>query len=568
MELKEERIEILFNGEYQREFTIPIYQRPYSWTTDQCEQLWDDLKEFTSSSEDNQENKYFLGSIVTFKNENNKHEVIDGQQRLTTLTLLLKAFEIKTADKENIKEIKKCLWKLDKHNKPSDNLRIDSTVAYQDDKNVFEDILKLDPDNDDISKKIKEIKTQKANKHYIDNFEYFVNKINTSLTESRFITEFADMLFGILNNCIVLHIKADNQEDALRIFSTLNNRGLPLADADIFKAKMYDNSDNRETFIKDWQYLEKKCDIFEEKDNNPIDELFTMYMYYLRTKNNIKSSTTIGLRNFFETEQKDVLTQKEKIKETIDNLKLLVDFWDKIYNENFDNKETQKRLNVLKYAPNKMWKYIVSVYYMFNQENSEKEFVQFLDKTIAFFWGATVNNITLGSCKGPIFKAMANIKNKENIELVLPNETNEENTRNSLEIYSFTNGRPITRAMLMWWSVLEKKEDLNTATKYDIEHIYSRNFQKELEGLEDNKYLEFLGNKSLLEKRVNILASDNGFEVKCRNYYKYSKIEEMQNIGEKYKYTFGQEEIIKRNDEMIDAFIQFLKDNNVLATTK
>lgn len=563
IDAKNESIEKLFHDERTRRFIIPDYQRPYSWTIEQCEKLWEDLNDFTLPENDNfdpDNDQYFLGSIVTFKNEKNQHEVIDGQQRLTTLTLLLKAFQ-KRVSKERAKNISECLYVLNELNETKDELRIDSNVANVEEKDIFKIILNLTGEVDNISKEIEE---KYKNSHYLQNFKYFVDKTNTKSTTNNDL-----MLIRILNNCIVLHIKANNQEDALRIFSTLNNRGLPLADADIFKARMYGKCgdyNDKEEFIKSWQYLTEKCNIFENKDNNPIDELFTMYMYYLRTKNDIKSSTTIGLRNFFENEQKDVLTQKEEIKETIYNLKLLVDFWEKIYNENFDNKEIKKRLNVLKYAPNKMWKYIVSVYYMFNQENYEKEFVQFLDKTIAFFWGATVNSITLGSCKGPIFKAMANIKNKENIELILPNETNEENTRNSLNIYSFTNGRPITRAMLMWWSILHNNEDLDINHKYDIEHIYARNYQNVYEGLSDNKYLEYLGNKSLLEKSVNIPAGPNGFEVKCKKHYKKSKIKEMQNIGEKYNYTFGQKEIINRNDEMINDFIEFLKNNNVLAT--
>jgi len=80
-------IMLLFSDK-KSDFLIPDYQRPYAWDESQCQTLWDDI--FTFAFPDNNYQKfekneeYFLGSIVTFENENNKKEVIDGQQRLTT----------------------------------------------------------------------------------------------------------------------------------------------------------------------------------------------------------------------------------------------------------------------------------------------------------------------------------------------------------------------------------------------------------------------------------------------------------------------------------------------------
>src|SRR5437764_2961102 len=72
-------------------FTIPLYQRPYAWTTEQAEELFDDLLIFAGDSREQIEelNPYFLGSIVLIKGEKPEALVVDGQQRLTTLTILL-----------------------------------------------------------------------------------------------------------------------------------------------------------------------------------------------------------------------------------------------------------------------------------------------------------------------------------------------------------------------------------------------------------------------------------------------------------------------------------------------
>lgn len=105
------------------DFLIPDYQRLYAWDDQQCQTLWDDLFLFSFPNnncdefDDNEE--YFLGSIVTFKNENGKSEVIDGQQRLTTLLLILRAFYDKFSnmqDRNSIltrERIEKCIWKTD-----------------------------------------------------------------------------------------------------------------------------------------------------------------------------------------------------------------------------------------------------------------------------------------------------------------------------------------------------------------------------------------------------------------------------------------------------------------------
>lgn len=73
-------------------FLIPDYQRPYAWEEDECQTLWDDI--FSFAFPDNNKDsfkandEYFLGAIVTYKNDRGQSEVIDGQQRLTTILLL------------------------------------------------------------------------------------------------------------------------------------------------------------------------------------------------------------------------------------------------------------------------------------------------------------------------------------------------------------------------------------------------------------------------------------------------------------------------------------------------
>ncbi|HAW59701.1 MAG TPA: hypothetical protein DCX03_11985, partial [Bacteroidales bacterium] len=323
LNVDQKTIMLLFSDK-KSDFLIPDYQRPYAWEETQCQTLWDDI--FSFAFPDNNCDKfdsneeYFLGSIVTFENENNKQEVIDGQQRLTTLMLLLRAFYAKFGNmqdeksKSTQKRISQCLWKTNEFGEANLNvLKIDSEVATDNDKEEFLDILKTGNVN----------KEQQSN--YAKNYRFFQEKIDAFLNE--YPSYFAYLPARILGNCILLPVEAESQDTALRIFSTLNDRGLPLSDADIFKAqfyKYYSVKSAKESFIEQWKELEEVCGrIFRPLNGTPMDELFTRYMYFIRAKQGNKSSTTEALRKFYEKDKYSILKKDE----TLPNLKILATFW-------------------------------------------------------------------------------------------------------------------------------------------------------------------------------------------------------------------------------------------------
>ena len=235
LNVDQKTIKDLFQSK-KADFLIPDYQRPYAWGEAECRTLWDDIFTFAIPDEGRTDfdsnSEYFLGPIVTFKNNDDKMEVIDGQQRLTTLMLLLRAYYSKFAhmqDKASVstkQNIEKCLWKTDEFGEPDmTQLKIDSEVATDNDKDEFLSILKTGVAS-------KEMKSK-----YAHNFRFFQECIDDFL--SKYPTYFAYLPTRIMNNCILLPIEAESQDTALRIFSTLNDRAKPLSDADIFKAQFY-----------------------------------------------------------------------------------------------------------------------------------------------------------------------------------------------------------------------------------------------------------------------------------------------------------------------------------------
>lgn len=267
-------------------FIIPEYQRPYAWTTDEAETLFEDIWEFaTTIGGLDQNGSYFLGSIVSFENEDGEQEIIDGQQRITSLFLLLRAIYTKLTQGDDantdaaqnfIRQIEPAIWRTDNRTGKVDynNILLTSKVVDNEGNEVLRNILKEGVANPD------------SNDNYSKNYIHFQKLYNSHCEKSPL--KIYDFIYALLNQAILLPISADSQDTALTIFSTLNNRGLPLSDADIFKAKIYNNlNDNdKEAFISQWKTLEREATEAHES----IQQLFYYYMFYLRAKENDNTS--------------------------------------------------------------------------------------------------------------------------------------------------------------------------------------------------------------------------------------------------------------------------------------
>ena len=575
LNVDQKTIMLLFSDK-KSDFLIPDYQRPYAWEEGQCQTLWDDI--FTFAFPDNNSDKfesneeYFLGSIVMFENDNSKKEVIDGQQRLTTLMLLLRAFYAKFGNmqdensKSTRERIAQCLWRTNEFGQPDlSKLKIDSEVATDNDKHEFLEILRTGVVSKDQKSK------------YAKNYHFFQEKIDNFLSE--YPSYFAYLPARILGNCILLPIDAESQDTALRIFSTLNDRGLPLSDADIFKAqfyKHYTTKNLKDKFIEQWRELEEITSrIFKPLNGTPMDELFTRYMYYVRAKQGIKSSTTEALRKFYEKDKYNILKQDE----TLSNLKILVDFWNDIYNQNTDrfSGKILKKLFILNSAPNGMWTYFLSVYFLHNKNGKEQleeqKLDEFLNKTIAFVWAYAFINPGVNALRTPVYAEMINIVTDKSVSFD-DHKFEEHTLRTALNNFEFKNGRPITRSMLTWWAFKIDHQEIPTlSTIFDIEHIFARKRQENDKSLSNTKHLEVLGNKSLLEDKINIRASDYRFRDKTKYYKGFTNdkgqnkagtiISELVNLADNNS-DFTEQDIINRTEKMLNEFIDFLDQKNLL----
>ena len=556
------------------DFLIPDYQRPYAWGEDECATLWDDLFAFAFPNDDAEQfnsasDEYFLGPIVTFKNDDDKLEIIDGQQRLTTIMLLLRAFYDKFAnmkDKQSVKTrelIEGCVWKTDEFGDPDmDRLKIDSEVASDGDKEEFLGILRTGTVDDSWKSA------------YANNFKYFLKKISELVNEWPTYTGYLAM--RILNNVILLPIEAESQDTALRIFSTLNDRGLPLSDADIFKSQFYkffSDSGRKDEFIRRWKRLEEITgSVFSPQHGTPMDELFTRYMYYERALEGNRNTTTQGLRDFYGRNAYALLKREE----TLDNLEALAVFWRKVDAGEGFTERVLRQLFILRYAPNGMWTYLVSVWFLAkrddNNELEEPAFYEFLRLIIGFVFAYAVERPGVNALRSPVYPELINIVNGEEVTFS-EYRFNPADIKSRFNSYVFTNQRPITRSMLVWWAFENPDQPLlDTDTVLEVEHIYARRRNQD-EPLKSRSNLEALGNKAMLEKNVNIRAADYRFEDK-KSYYRGfktekgqlrpgTKIRELVELAETHE-DFTEQDIEVRTASIIDAFVDYLGKVNLL----
>jgi len=375
-----------------------------------------------------------------------------------------------------------------------------------------------------------------------------------------------------------LPIEAESQDTALRIFSTLNDRGKPLSDTDIFKAqfyKYYSDKGQKDVFIQRWKELEALCaDVFTAISGSPMDELFTRYMYYERAKLNIKQTTTEALRKFYEKDKYAILKRDE----TFGNLEKLASFWKSVASQDDSvfSERILKRLSILNNAPNGMWTYLLSVYFMkYSDENGlldEDKLYVFLNRMIAFIWTYAVMRPGVNALRTPAYPAMIDIVNGKEVDFAdFKFDTNQ--VRTMLTNYEFTNQRPITRSMLAWWAYSDENQQLiSNDTTLEVEHIFSRQRQINEKGLKDKNSLESLGNKALLEKGINIRASDYRFEDKKKYYLGFTndkgkvkegtKVYELKNMAQT-RDDFQESDIVNRKKVIIEAFIAFIADNKL-----
>ena len=261
----------IFSSDF--EYVIPSYQRPYAWTADHATALFEDLIAFFQAE---QEEGYFLGSIVLIKAEDNAYaQVIDGQQRLTTLTILLAAMACAN-DGEDRDELRPYI--LEPGKKMEGILPKPRLALRERDRAFFAKYIQ----NLQLAALIDSDASSLDNESQVNiraNARYFVQATAEALPTTEKLRAFVTFL---LTRCYLVAVSTASQDSAFRVFSVMNSRGLDLQPTDIIKAdtigKLKSESERQEYNDK-WEEMEV------ELTRDGFRDLFTyLRMIYAKEK--------------------------------------------------------------------------------------------------------------------------------------------------------------------------------------------------------------------------------------------------------------------------------------------
>ncbi len=263
-------------------YQIPIYQRPYQWTEENCEKLLDDLFE---DYEKDRESDYFCGSLVLVKSDPDSktetYDVVDGQQRLSTFILLAKVLDTLYSERLDPKlksqEYLQESWS-DRHEYEGKKKkkRLDFDLVGSSAKKDFQDALDFFDDLDaSKGKDSKSNDPSKGKNSYLKNAVCLKDYL-----EKKEIKNINNFIKWLYSNVKFITIICPSIDKALRIFNVLNTRGLALNATDIFKGellKKLTEEKEQEELATRWENLYQKC-----SDNDlTIETLFSWYLDYL-----------------------------------------------------------------------------------------------------------------------------------------------------------------------------------------------------------------------------------------------------------------------------------------------
>ncbi|MFP6111076.1 DUF262 domain-containing protein [Helicobacter pylori] len=249
-------------------YQIPIYQRPYQWTEENCEKLLDDL---FFNYEDDRESDYFCGSLVLILiGEDSKkaktYDIVDGQQRLSTFILLAKV--LSALYSERLTEESKDYLQESLITKYGKKDRLNFSAVGFNSKKDFQYALTSFNDAPINNNKNNYLKNAICLKNYLRKKE---------------IEDINDFIEWLYLKVVFITITCPNADKALRIFNVLNARGLALNATDIFKGELLKElakEEDQKKLVSRWNALSQKC-----SDNDlTMETLFSWYLDYLEPK--------------------------------------------------------------------------------------------------------------------------------------------------------------------------------------------------------------------------------------------------------------------------------------------
>jgi uncharacterized protein with ParB-like and HNH nuclease domain len=367
MKANETKVEDFLSSN-KTQFVIPVYQRNYDWSTSQCKQLLDDILEVGTSKK---MNAHFIGSLVYVHDDVytatriKELTIIDGQQRITTLTLIylvLHRLAIELKDESLVSEINET-YLINKFAPEDEKLKLRPT---ENNDKAIKYLLRSDPNEEFISfSKV------------IDNFNYFKERV----TEENF-----EFVLKGLSKLMFVEISLDREKDApQRIFESLNSTGLELSQADLIRNYILmglNRRDQNKIYNNYWEIIEKLAKD-ETLNTSKVSDFIRDYLTLVNNKIPNKSKVYLEFKTKFPT------TNLEDLENILIPIKSLVKFYNKLINpKNESDNEIRTQLEYInRLEINVAYPFLMKVYEDYSENIIDKEtFIAILDFIQSFTW--------------------------------------------------------------------------------------------------------------------------------------------------------------------------------------
>ncbi|WP_373212963.1 DUF262 domain-containing protein [Fusobacterium mortiferum] len=519
IEVNEKAIRTLFSDDFW--FNIPSYQRPYVWGKDNITDLLDDI---VYAFKYNTQDKYFLGSLVLQEKNKYEYDILDGQQRLTTLCIFMAVLRDLAKD-DSLKEALQSLLfvKGNKFKGIKDKARLTFEIRSEVEEFFQECIIKENGTNNiDEFMKANNIL---LNDISIKNMYKAISTIREFIENNEYDIEFEqeDFFNFIYENLIFAYVCSDTREQAFRLFTILNNRGIPLTTADILKSLNLDKiSDEaqRNEYAKKWEELEQK-----------YGERFDRFLNFIRTMK-LKEKARKNLLEEFEEKiyKKGMMTYG---KESIDYFRTTSDNYDKLITFDINLKELDNHyknlVTIMKTGFNSE-DWIPPLLYFYEKFNTQDlgKFIVLLDNK---FMGDWINRETPTKRLENMNKILKAIELAKNSNEVVENQELFEFDRERFfsEINGDIYGQRYCKYLLLKVENYKMASDMVFISNYkniSVEHILPQSpkaeslWRKEFTDDEREYWTNKLANLMLITRRKNSQLSNSEFKEKKERYSK------------------------------------------------
>ncbi|MFH1447441.1 MAG: DUF262 domain-containing HNH endonuclease family protein [Candidatus Micrarchaeota archaeon] len=561
-------------------FSIPIYQRPFSWDTQNFEKLIEDI--FQAS--EMEKSQYFLGSILLQEIGKKRYELVDGQQRITALTILMAVIRDST-DNESLKEsLQKSIYQeKDEFKETPETMRL---MPWDELRDKFREYVYAPGGTDRFLKNFDgESKDQNDSDYHI--YEA-INIFKEELSKISDVKEFVKYLF---TKTYIVYISTSNRTSAFRLFNVLNTRGKPLTTSDLLKSENLGE-------IKDSQEKEKYSKIWKSIEENMGRESLEDVIAFIRTiKRREKAKVSIY-------EEYQSMYREGMIERGSSYISLLEDM-SEIYSE----KVLEGRLNSTSPEKNNRYKTMVKLmchylpfsdwippfihyYHKFRKEELMFDMLLKLERKTFIEWAAGFSFTQRLTSLNKIIKLIDRSDTPEDvIEHVLTYRDEEDGGRKEVRTIDFTNQNEIENALLSTEDSqlyskfggkfakyillridIEKSELENVSKEYtgtiSVEHILPRTPNRQSEWVqifseEDRmKWTNKLGNLVLLSGRKNSKAQNFEFDRKKQVYFfAENKTTDFNTTKEIEKYQdWNSQNLRERHQQLKECILRIYSD--------